>query len=478
MVRRKILATALMEFACFGYVIFQVFFALSRKGAKGVAGLITKYLPMLPAEKFSFLTSLPGWLFSGWWVGSFYAAVIIVFVVGYLLAIRDGENFSVRYILGSTAIFCFSLFFFPPGKHHDIFLYIFQGRMVAHYGANPYLVPPSRFAADSFYRYVGWKDFTSAYGPLWHWLEAGLFYLGGKSIITQIGVFRIFILVMHLANTWLIFRILKLTLPEKARRGMLVYGWNPLLLIYSVPGSTNDMAMIFFLLLGLWFFHRKKCLASSFFLACSALTKIFTVLYFPFHLKLIEERRDRVVSLFLAVLVAVIIWLPFYAGWQTFARMFWIGGHFHHSLLFAWQKLSSVLFPGFSWFATRAVQVVFSLGFLVLASRLWQQAKNWQNSMETIAFLLFLLLTVVLPGKTTWYISWLLPFAVLSMEERILKVALIFSLSGLLAQTIYYLFHSYETVYQITTLMVEITLPLVLAIRWKIWKSGEKRACC
>jgi len=467
-----------MEFACVGYVVFQVFFALSRKGPGGVTGLIARYLPMIPAEKFSFLSFLPGWLFSGWWVGSFYASVIIVFIAGYLLAIREAENFSVRYILGSTAIFCFSLFFFPPGKHHDIFLYIFQGKMIAHYGANPYFVPPSRFAADSFYRYVGWKDFTSAYGPFWHWLEAGLFSLGGKSIISQIAVFRSFILVMHLANTWLLFSILKLVLPEKSRQGMLVYGWNPLLLLYSVPGSSNDMAMIFFLLLGLWFFHRNKYLTSSFFLACSALTKIFTILYFPFHLKLIKDRRERIVSLVLAVLVAVVIWLPFYAGWQTFVRMFWAGSHFHHSLLFAWERLSSHLFPGFSWSATRKVQVVFSLGFFVLASRLWQQAKSWQRSMETMAFLLFLLLAVVLPGKATWYISWLLPFAVLSMEERILKVALIFSLTGLLAQTVYYLFHSYETVYQIITLTIEISLPLALAIRWKVWKPGEKRGCC
>ncbi|HOJ40607.1 MAG TPA: hypothetical protein PK644_09130, partial [bacterium] len=464
---RKSLGLWLMELACAGYLVFQVFFALSRKGPEGVISLASRYLPFCPDWLVSLLSGLPGWLFTGWWVGSFYAFVILLFGWAYLAGIRDSDNFSRRAIMLGTALFCATLFFFPPGKHHDVFLYIFQGKMVALYRANPYFTPPSAFAHDCFYRYVGWQNFTSAYGPLWHWIEAGLYLLGGANILGQIAVFRFFTLILHLLNTWLIYSIEEHIRPHQAQRAMLLYGWNPLLLVYAVAGCSNDTAMIFLLLVGIWLSLKNWRFLSSLALAGSVLVKMFSVLFLPFYLKTVKNKKEVPFSLLLMALATFLVWLPFYRGPATFARPFWTAGNYHHSFVFLWNYCWQLLSPKNCGLATRFLKFFLSGGFIWMAWKSWKQTRSWDSSLYHAAVLYFFLLVVVLPARATWYITWLMPLAILSLEKRILLVALTFSLTGLLALTVYYLFHSYAPGYQVATMSVEIGPPLVLAVKWK-----------
>ncbi|MCM8768782.1 MAG: hypothetical protein NC911_03755 [Candidatus Omnitrophica bacterium] len=473
--KRAIRSVILMEMACCGYLVFQVFFALSRKGADGVSALVNHHLPFLASFITPLLSKIPEWLCSAWWISLFYTSVIVLFSVAYLGGLRVVEKFSPLAIWFTTSFFCITLFFFPPGKHHDIFLYIFQGKMFGGYHANPYFIPPAAFAEDPFYGYVGWQQFTSVYGPLWHWIEAGLFFLGGESIISQIATFRCFTLLAHLGNTYLVYSILRQAMPEQVKKGMLLFGWNPLLLLYSVPGSTNDMVMILFLLSAVKLTLLKKTLLSAIALTASGLVKIPGFFYLPFYLKMEKAKKEIAAAVLVMVIFLLVIWLPFYQGPKTFLRLLWIGRNFHHSWLFLWKSFWEKLQPRHYWLLTSFLQTVLTGAFLFAYWQLWRQVNRQEQIFRAMSVLLFFLLTIVLPGRTTWYASWVLPFAVLSLEERITQVALVYSLTALFAQVVYYLFHSYAVIYQAATMMIEIGPPLGLAIRWKIWRNIWER---
>jgi hypothetical protein len=56
----------------------------------------------------------------------------------------------------------------PAGESHDIFDYIFRGRMMTEYGANPLIDVPAEFELSTPYaRYVAWRKNVDTYGPVW-----------------------------------------------------------------------------------------------------------------------------------------------------------------------------------------------------------------------------------------------------------------------------------------------------------------------
>ena len=61
------------------------------------------------------------------------------------------------------------LFASPNGESHDIYDYIFRGRMLDRFGASPLLVTPNTYPDAPFYRYVAWKKHVDTYGPLWEY---------------------------------------------------------------------------------------------------------------------------------------------------------------------------------------------------------------------------------------------------------------------------------------------------------------------
>jgi hypothetical protein len=54
----------------------------------------------------------------------------------------------------------------PAGESHDIFDYIFRGRMMTEYQSNPLAEVPAEFDLSTPYaRYVAWRKHVDTYGP-------------------------------------------------------------------------------------------------------------------------------------------------------------------------------------------------------------------------------------------------------------------------------------------------------------------------
>ena len=148
----------------------------------------------------------------------------------------------------------------PAMLSHDILVYASYSRVLATYHANPYFVPISAFPGDPFTAHNYWSHVVSAYGPIWM-LVCGFFgALLSPDANIYVVAFRVFALLVHLLNTWLVGRTLRTMgrSPRTVTVGMLLYAWNPLLLLESGLGGHNDGLMITFILAGILLAARAE----------------------------------------------------------------------------------------------------------------------------------------------------------------------------------------------------------------------------
>jgi hypothetical protein len=174
---------------------------------------------------------------------------------GALLVSRQPATGSLRArhsLLWSTALLAGLLLLITPAMlSHDILVYAGYSRLMAAYHANPYFVPIAAFPHDPFSPLNYWGRSVAAYGPIWLLVCAGAGQVLPPDPTGYVLAFRLLALAVHLLNTWLIGSTVR-TLGGSARAttsSMLLYAWNPLLLLESGLGGHNDGLMMTFVLL-------------------------------------------------------------------------------------------------------------------------------------------------------------------------------------------------------------------------------------
>ncbi len=196
-----------------------------------------------------------------------FALLVLTFLcyaLGALLVgcqIEKSGLFAIRRCIWLGTVLAGAIYIVTPAMlSHDITVYAGYSRLLATYHANPYFVPMSTFPRDPITPVDQWATSVSAYGPVWM-LVCGVWgWLVKPTPTNYVIVFRLFALAAHLLNTWLIGRALQ-TMGRSRRTctvGMLLYAWNPLVLLESSLGGHNDIFMLTFILLGVLLAARAE----------------------------------------------------------------------------------------------------------------------------------------------------------------------------------------------------------------------------
>jgi len=200
-----------------------------------------------------------------------FGAFLNIFLL-YLLAIHLlAQRISPRYILISTVLLGLLYILIPAVTSNDVFSYIAYARIGVLYHLNPMTTPPVAISSDLVYWRLStsWLKQPSAYGPTWtlfacflQWLTATFGFIG---IVPMVLALRIAALSMHLGSSWLVWsisghmqRFYGAISPEKRLRATLAFAWNPLLLFEACINAHNDTALLFFILLTIWFLIRSQ----------------------------------------------------------------------------------------------------------------------------------------------------------------------------------------------------------------------------
>ena len=100
-----------------------------------------------------------------------------------------------------------------PLLSNDLFKYVFDGRIMAVYGENPFLRVPADYPEDRFYDLVYWKAVVNAHGPIWRVLEAISAQAGGERCVSAIMAMKAWPIAAYFATIGVVYMLLRASVP-------------------------------------------------------------------------------------------------------------------------------------------------------------------------------------------------------------------------------------------------------------------------
>ena len=254
-----------------------------------------------------------------------YLLVFILLTITYIFLIKRRKtafkNIKSVFILVSIVSIIFIAVI--PFMCSDVFYYLGVGRIDSKYNQNPYYTSIEEFVekGDNI-NYLqedtvlaqgyanDWKDATVVYGPVWQLICKIVAFLSFGNIDIGLLVFKIINVLIHLFNCYLIWKITnKKIFP-------IIYGLNPFILIEGISSVHNDIFVVMFILLAIYFVkNKKKILPSVIFLSISAGIKYFSIILLPFiiiyHFREEKPRKRFLECIKYGIIFLVVLLIPY-----------------------------------------------------------------------------------------------------------------------------------------------------------------------
>jgi hypothetical protein len=402
------------------------------------------------------------------------------------------------------------MFMAPAGESHDIFDYLFRGRMMAEYQANPLEDVPRDFKLSTPYsRYLAWWKSVDTYGPVWEASSAAVSWsvhqiterigwwdvnapICPKSpescrlLIVYVTGYRLLAIVLTGISGWLIFGMVRHSQASLAPLALAAWLLNPLTLFASALGGHNDAVMLALILLCWWFLQHQSPFLAMLSLILAAHVKLTALIWLPACALWIVWRWGwgRALKIALASLIGglALSWLLYapFGGWDTLPRMLDERSRFlansvwrilYHQLIFKWGWSSQIALQ----LNTGLSNGLFLIGALIIP--LWMfnfRPKRWQSNhnvptdaeqslwrlLRTIGMLY---LVVGSFWFQHWYVLWVLAPAVLLPNSRFSRYMLPWLVFGALSS-------NFATSFLLATLLKNappiLTYISVVAIIW------------
>ena len=321
-------------------------------------------------------------------------------------------------VVGAALLFFLSAVVALPNVNRDIYNYIVSGRVAAVYGANPYALAPDRFPDDALYHYAS-PRYTGYAGdnkmPVWMLLNVALAWLGGANPVANLLLYRSVFLLFNIGNLALIALILRIIRPQSLLAGLVMYGWNPIIVAYGQ--SKVDTVMVFFLLLAVLALLQEKRKLTLVVLGVSALVKLITLpLLAVYWLYLLRVRgaRELAISTAWLGLTAIALYAPFWYGPELLGMQF--------------RLLGNVADVGPS-FARMLLYTVFMAGVLWVGLSRDGRADTMLAGWALVMVLFALFITKL---GFSWYLMTMIAVASLVVERRLTLIVVILSFASFL----------------------------------------------
>ena len=176
------------------------------------------------------------------------------------------------------------------------------------YVQNPYYTTISDFLSngnilDPILEKSGyWADTIVPYGPLWTSI-CGLFsFISLGNLTFLLYIYKIASLGIHIATCYIVYKL------TNKKKFALMYGLNPFLLLEFLTNVHNDLYLVFFVLLGIYFLKNKNNIwASLACLTCSILIKYITVVLAPFLVLYYLKDKTKLKKILWCILYAAVV---------------------------------------------------------------------------------------------------------------------------------------------------------------------------
>jgi len=349
-----------------------------------------------------------------WFLFAF--AFYLVAVVLVLLA-KDGERDRISLvvelglILVVAVLLRVAFLFTSPSLSDDVFRYVWDGRLV-NAGISPYLYPPSAPELAAFrgplWEGINHKSMATPYPPLAEALFAATYRLFPDSVTAMqemATAFDMGVVVLLLAM------LDRLGLDL---RRVLIYAWNPLILLQFGHSAHFDSAMLLLLLAAIYLLGRGRRVWSGALLGASILVKVVPALVVPAFLPVLGP--GGLLALGTLSAVGFLPWIEATGGLAGLsaeagdARFNDSLGYLLLKLMERFTTYPEALGRGF------AAGLLFACSWAA-AAYIWRRRGDWRVLLEAAFGLigLFLLLNAVVEP---WYLTWMIPFLCLLLPSE------------------------------------------------------------
>ena len=249
-----------------------------------------------------------------WWLLAFGA------YVGVLWWAQRAGRFSMAWVWIPAILFRLILLFTTPTLSDDVYRYLWDG-YIANQGVSPYFFPID--AAELDHLAIPLRDLANHTWMASPYLPAAqaLFAPVTRLLPLQPISMQVVIIALDLLNGLLILKLLRLAmLPQ---RYLLIYLWNPLVVVEAAHGAHIDVWMITLTLLAVWLalsksasetsgFSLRRSLLSPILLALATLTKLLPALLLPIF---VARSGWRYLLVYAVALVVLLLPFGLSSGW-------------------------------------------------------------------------------------------------------------------------------------------------------------------
>ncbi len=232
-----------------------------------------------------------------WLVISFQLPFFVLMLATYAWV---GEDKQVIFFMWVGVLLRVLLVFSQPNLSDDIFRFIWDGRLwVA--GYNPFDHLPAYYIENKLnvpglsrelYEQLNSPGYFTIYPPVAQGTFALAAWLFPDDLSGSRVVLKLFLLLCEFGSLYLLLRLLR-QFGMPLRRALL-YALNPLPVVEITGNLHYEGAMIFFLLLSLWWLSREQWLLSALAMALSVAAKLVPLIFLPFLILRLGWRRSLV----------------------------------------------------------------------------------------------------------------------------------------------------------------------------------------
>lgn len=348
----------------------------------------------------------------------FIGLMSVMFIL-YILIIKHSNKIfkSKKQLIIAICIISVLFALIIPYTSTDVYSYIANGWSASHYNENPYYksvgqISDEHQVRDQMYNKVAncWRYETVVYGPFWTLICKILTSISLGKIDVALAIFKGTNLIVHLINCLLIWKI------THKKKFVLIYGANPAILFEALSNVHNDIFIVLFILLAIYFVTKKKNLMLSVaFVAMATAIKYLGILILPFiilyHLRG-KNILEKIKYCVLYGLEFIVILAGFYAIYvrdlNIFAGLFVQQAKYNRSIMLVFYYLIGEQSTNILKTALLAVFAILYV-YTVIKLLLNNNTKIFSSYIREYSTLLYIFTFILITNFNSWYILWLLP---------------------------------------------------------------------
>lgn len=342
-------------------------------------------------------------------IGQFVALFVL-----YLSLSNQKNDFSLKEIIAVGIFFRLLLLFLTPNLSEDVYRFLWDGKLWWE-GIDAYAFLPSEIAKENIlspelFAQLNSPNYYSIYPPL----NQLVFSIAAIFENTTLGIIiiRLFIILAEIGTLILLPKILKQY--GKDSKLLILYAFNPLVILELSGNLHFEAFVIFFLVWSIYEFEKRKIYRSALGLGLAISFKLVPlILLASFFRKL--DLRKYVKFILLACLVAVISFLPFLfsdavKGILTSASLYFQNFEFNASLYYLIREVGFAV-KGYNIIATAGpLMSVLAFVGMVIFNMVASSKMKLPERMLWTYMIYFIFATTVHP----WYVLPMLVLGILS----------------------------------------------------------------